>query len=88
MHIALTPELTELINSRLSSGQYRTPGDVLREALLLLEEHDTLDRARIERLRREVDEGLAQLDAGEGIDGAEVFARLRQRSASRRSEVG
>ena len=34
---------------------------------------------KLEALRREIDIGLAELDAGQALDGDEVFAELRKR---------
>lgn len=36
MEITLTPELEKLVNEELETGDYFSPGDVLREGLLLL----------------------------------------------------
>ena len=50
--------------------------EVIREALLLLEEREQLYEVQRQELRHKIAEGLAQLDRGEGIPGEQVFAEL------------
>lgn len=40
------------------------------------------DEAKLDALRRDIEAGLADLDAGRVSDGADVFARLRARFAA------
>ena len=40
MNISLSPELERLIAEKISSGQYRSADDVIREGLELLRERD------------------------------------------------
>jgi antitoxin ParD1/3/4 len=56
----------------ISRGSYRDEGELVVEGLRLLKSR--------EELRADVDAGIAQLDAGDGLDGAEVFARLEERA--------
>jgi antitoxin ParD1/3/4 len=42
MNLSLTPELKELIQRKLETGQYLSASGVVREALLLLDERDRL----------------------------------------------
>ncbi|HKR97476.1 MAG TPA: type II toxin-antitoxin system ParD family antitoxin, partial [Candidatus Angelobacter sp.] len=69
MNVSLTPELEELISQKVQSGRYTSASEVIREALRLLEEQDQLRQKRLAAIRQEIDEGLAQLDRGEGIPG-------------------
>ena len=41
--------------------------------LMSMDEFDTHQRLKLERLRREVQAGLADLNAGRVVDGAEAF---------------
>ena len=50
--------------------------EVIREALLLLEEREQRYEVRRQELRHKIAEGLAQLDRGEGIPGEQVFTEL------------
>ena len=79
MNVSLTPELEELIAQKVQSGRYTSASEVIREALRLLEEQDEIRQKRLEAIRREIDEGLAQLDRGEGIPGDQVRARQKRR---------
>ncbi len=81
---ALTPELEKLVNDKVHSGMYYSASEVIREALRALQERDDLRARRLEELRRKIDVGFEQLVRGEGIPGAQVFAKLRQKSQARR----
>jgi antitoxin ParD1/3/4 len=73
MGLEITPELEEMVQSILRGGQYDSESAVLREALSLLRQRD--------RLRRDVQEGIAELDRGERIPGEEVFRELEEKIA-------
>jgi antitoxin ParD1/3/4 len=79
MNVSLTPELEELISQKVQSGRYTSASEVIREALRLLEEQDQLRQKRLAAIRQEIDEGLTQLDRGEGIPGDLARARLRRK---------
>jgi antitoxin ParD1/3/4 len=68
MSVALTlpPELERFVQSQVEAGLYQTPGEVIRDALLLLllQDHEIRDR-RLERLRAEPQRGIEQLERGE-----------------------
>jgi len=64
MNITLTPELENLINEKIKSGKYDSPGEVVREGLRLLKEQDELKRIRLEELRREVQKGIDDMREG------------------------
>jgi antitoxin ParD1/3/4 len=64
MNITLTPELENLINEKIKSGKYDSPGEVIREGLRLLKEQDELKRIRMEELRREVQKGIDDMREG------------------------
>jgi antitoxin ParD1/3/4 len=80
MNISLTKELEQLVQKKVKGGLYLSASEVVREALRLLEERDSLRQAQLTRLRKEVALGLAQLDKGEGIPGEAVFAEIRRKS--------
>jgi len=58
MNVNLTPQLEELVRSKVSSGLYTSASEVVREALRLMEEQDRLRQVKLEELRREVRKGL------------------------------
>ncbi len=64
MEITLTPELEKLIDEQIQSGEYNSPGEVLREGLLLLKERKLLRRIRLEELRGEVQKGIDAMKEG------------------------
>ena len=76
MNVSLTAELEAFVAARVQSGRYHSASEVIREALRLLEEREQLRALRIRALRMKIDEGLGQLDRGEGIAGERVFSEL------------
>lgn len=64
MNVSLTPRLEALVDGRVRSGRYQSASEVVREALRLLEEVETLRAARLKELRREIASGLRDLDEG------------------------
>ena len=80
MEIRLSPEQEQFVNAKVATGAYPSAGEMVREALYLLEERDRSREARLDSLRAEVQRGIDQADQGALVDGEEVFARLRRRS--------
>ncbi len=64
MEITLTPELEDLLNEEMQTGDYFSPSDVLRESLLLLREMKKPKQVRLENLRREVQKGIDDIRQG------------------------
>ena len=69
MNVSLTPELEKMVQAKVQSGRYNSASEVIREALRLLEQHDNLRAMHMKELRSRIDEGLAALHRGEGVDG-------------------
>ena len=88
MNVSLTPELEHFVQSKVTTGRYSSASEVVREALRLLEDHDKARGAQLEEFRAETDRRLASLNRGEGLDGENVFAKIRERSNSRRQKRG
>ena len=82
MNVNLTPQLEELVRSKVSSGMYTSASEVVREALRLMEEQDRLREGRLEQLRGEVRKGL---DSGpsEPWDAASLKKKARARQAAK-----
>jgi antitoxin ParD1/3/4 len=76
MNVNLSPELEKLILNKVKTGEYNSASEVVREALVLLEDRDRVRDLRREEFRKQVAAGLESLRRGEGIDGEEVFDRL------------
>lgn len=86
MNISLTPELENFVQTKVKTGRYNSASEVVREALRLLENHEKARADQIQEFRSAIDRRLASLDCGEGLEGEEVFARIRQKSEERRKK--
>lgn len=68
MNISLTPELENRIKAKVETGLYNNASEVVREALRFVELHqDWVDALKLAHLKKEINLGIQQLDAGEGI---------------------
>jgi len=76
MNVHLTPELEQLVQSKVKTGRYNSASEVVREALRLLEEHDQIRQMRLQEIRRKIQEGWDSLQRGEGMDGEGLMAQL------------
>jgi len=76
MNVDLTPELEELLDSKLKTGRYSSAAEIVREALRLLEQRDEIFAVRKEEFREKIDEGWRAAKGKELIDGDEVFDRI------------
>jgi antitoxin ParD1/3/4 len=78
MNINLTAELQQLVTDKVSSGKYNSATQVIGEALRLLEERDQIQEKRLAELKAKIQEGIEQLDRGEGINAEDVFSELEE----------
>ena len=88
MNVSLTSELAKFVNTKVESGRYNSASEVVREALRLLEEHDTARAAQLAEFNEELGRRLAGFDRGEVVDPAAARARLRRKSDQRRKLRG
>ena len=58
LNINLTPQLEKLVRQKVDSGRYNSASEVVREALRLMERQNELHTLQLERLRRDIHEGL------------------------------
>lgn len=79
MNVSLTPEMERLVAEKVNSGLYRSASEVLREGLRLLQARDDEQAARLQTLRRDIQEGLDELDRGESVPGEEAWNRIMAR---------
>ena len=83
MNVALSPELEELIDSKVGNGRYDSASEVVSDAVRLLDEWDRIQEARQMELKRDIRRGLDQLDRGESapldIEAIKAKARLHHR---------
>ena len=77
MKIEIKPELEQLIQKHLTSGEYTSTENVIEAALHLLEQRNQYN-VWVEDVRQKIDRAAEQLDRGEGIDGETALAELRQ----------
>ena len=83
MNVNLTPELEAFVKTKVSSGRYNSSSEVVRDALRLFEEQDRIREMRLELLRKEIQKGIDQLEAGEvsqlSMDDIKRIARERMK---------
>ena len=79
MTITLTPEMEHLVQSKIESGLFGSPADVVYEGLLLLEQEE----ARFDDLKKEITLGMEQAETGQvkAFDAEHLKARVRQELA-------
>ena len=63
-NIVLTEEQSTLVERLVSSGRYQNASEVLREGLRLIEAREREEKVRLEAVRRAVEAGVADLEAG------------------------
>jgi antitoxin ParD1/3/4 len=80
MNISLTPELERRISEKVASGLYTTASEVVREALrLLFSDGEERHRQSMKAwLNAELQEGMAELDRGEWVDGDEAYRQVTE----------
>ena len=79
MTIQLSPELEDIVQKHIATGRYHSAAEVLREALNLLDQGAESREAQLQSRDQKIDQGLASLEKGKGIDGEHFFEELRQR---------
>lgn len=95
MNVSLTPELEQMVEGLVASGDYKSASEVVRHALRLLSREREVHEARLEALRAQLDPALDEYERGESIPGPVAvaqahaeFRRLTERSAGRRRSAG
>lgn len=83
MTVTLSPQLEELIRSKVASGRYRDADEVIREALELLDEHE-----QAERLRAALAIGEEQFERGEYVEYTPDFFEQAKREAREQAKRG
>jgi Arc/MetJ-type ribon-helix-helix transcriptional regulator len=76
MQLTVPPDLESLIQRRLSSGSYADVEDVLRRALEAQDAEESWTEEERLALLAHIEEGYAQAERGELIDGAQVRREL------------
>lgn len=73
MNVDLPADASQFVEGLVASGEYSSADEVVVQGIRLL-----MTR---QQLRDDIQQGLHELDAGQGIDGKEVFSELRARAA-------
>lgn len=72
MNIQLPTDASQFIEGMVASGHYASAGEAIADGVRLL-----MSR---QKLRVEIHQGIAELDAGMGIVGSQIFDELRWRA--------
>ena len=72
MNIELPEDAVQFVEGLVASGQFASADEAVAEGVRLL-----MSR---QQLRADIQKGIDQLDAGQGINGEEVFVELRERA--------
>ena len=67
-NIELTERFDRWIEAGVASGRYRSASEIIGEALRLLEQREREEQAKLEWLRGAVQQGIGELERGEGIE--------------------
>ena len=86
MNVNLTPQLEEMVRTKVWSGMYTSASEVVREALRLMEEQDRFRAAKLEQLRQDIRKGL---DSGPSVawDAADTKRQARARRAGKATQA-
>ncbi len=76
LNISILPDLEKIIQGRVASGRYHSPGEVVREALQLLEQREAVLEEKLLEVQRKIALGLEQARQGELLDEEDVFMDL------------
>ena len=76
MNVQLTPELQQMVQSRVSSSGYNSSSEVVLEALRLLEQRDKMLALHKDEIRMRIEEGWQSAQRNELVDGEEFFDRI------------
>jgi antitoxin ParD1/3/4 len=77
---SLGPHYDELLNRLVATGRYGSAAEAIRDGLRLLDEREQLRAAKLDRLRRDIEDGLASGPA-EALD-MEILKREAREARS------
>jgi Arc/MetJ-type ribon-helix-helix transcriptional regulator len=79
MKLSLSPDLQELINERVNSGQYPTPEDVVAAATMALDQQEKFGDFQAGELDDLLAEGERSIEEDGTLAGDEAFLSRSQR---------
>lgn len=88
MNVSLTPELERIVNFKVESGLYNSASEVIREGLRLLQQRDEMRELKLEALRKEIQLGINDLEAGRFRDGQTAMAEMKDRLLKMKEKNG
>jgi antitoxin ParD1/3/4 len=65
MNVNLTPEMAEFVAEEIATGDYASASELVRDALRMLRRDRDIEKEKIDLLRREVEIGVSQAEAGD-----------------------
>ena len=83
MTIRLSPELEALIAEDVARGSYRSADEFVAHAVQLLHEQEQWLADNRQDISAKIEQGFAQAERGELVDGDEAFQQLRRRHGQR-----
>jgi len=88
MNVSLTPKLESLLKQKVETGMYNSVSEVVREALRLLEERDSVNAMKLEALRKDINAGVTSLDqeGGSTLDVKSIKAKGRQQLRDKKNK--
>jgi len=67
-NVSLGEKFEKYLEEKVAGGDYMSASEVIRDALRLKMQVEEENRAKLERLRRDIDAAWAQADAGKFIE--------------------
>lgn len=86
MNISLPKALEDYVRAKVESGRYASASEVIRESLRQSKQREERADDDQAELRRRIRKSLAELDAGEFVEGEAFEKQLRERNRARPGE--
>jgi antitoxin ParD1/3/4 len=91
MNLSLPREIEKVVESLIRSGRYESVEHVVSAAVMMLEQQHRIIDAEFEgsyqSVRERIEEGLAEIDSGNLIDGEELFEQLERELEGEEKEL-
>ena len=86
MDVLLKPELEKFVAEKMRTGQYTDASDLVNQALEVLKDQEDFSPEHTAYLRRELQRGVDQLDAGQHatFDAERIIAEERARLSGKK----
>ena len=81
INVNLTPFLEEMVRQKVKSGLYSSASEVIREALRLMGEQDSLRQAKFDQLRQDIRAGI-ESEPATVWDADEIKRAARKRKTT------